>query len=476
MVFDPNLSKSPVQRAVEETLALSASRLDGNVRRQRAKAAMVLECTLHGYSEAKIAAVAARAQISTASIYRDFGDREALLVQSLEWVIAMFAQHWVTDTCEQEPIKRIEALLLAHGTALSDPFMGWIFRLYVHLANTSAPHLLVMARAARDANLAFWSAEISKLQLSGQIQVSDSSVLVAILLGAIERRSIFARMAFGENDHHEPKLEMVAEHTALALFQVYGTKIFWQGQSGAEGVGRRALGKDVAQIALPLKPLMDMPSQRLKEYGQRVLSRDVNRLDSDGRKVRVQLAAMLECIEVGYEAATMASVAARAGVSTATLYIDYPDKKALFLDAIVLQSRFRVDYYGLIGASASKTDTIASLVYSISSVLADPDFLWFHRVSMASEFSNAPLLIQSSRDTRSHTEAFWLDYLATLVEVGFLEAHDKGLIMNLLLGATQRRSVLSMVFFGASDVSQHNIAQLACASTDFVLRLIGSRA
>ena len=91
---------------------------------------------------------------------------------------------------------------------------------------------------------------------------------------------------------------------------------------------------------------------------------------------------------------------------------------------------------------------------------------------MASEISTAPALVQSSRDTRAHTEGFWLDYLASLVTAGFLMPSELPLTMNLLLGATQRRSVLSMVFFGADDVGVQEISSLALASTDFVLRLL----
>jgi AcrR family transcriptional regulator len=477
MVFDSNPMKSAVQRVVEETLALPVTRFDADTRRLRIKAAYILECVEHGYASAKIADVAARAQVSTATIYRDFGDRDVLLLESLEWVIGIFAQNWRVDSVVSDPVERLEALLLTHGQALADPFMGWIFRLYVHLANTAAPHLLVLAKAARDANLAFWQAEIAALEDQGWLVKTNHKITLAILLGAIERRTIFARLAFGENDDREPSLNAIAAHTALSLFKVYGSQAFWADRPDEAAPGW--LGDTVATHGLDRRmpaALLDLPSVRLKAFGDRVLSRDVNRLDADGRKVRVQLAAMLECLELGYEAATIASVAARSGVSTATFYNDYRDKRALFLDAIILQSRFRVDYLSLIDRHVAPADAIAAMVYSIAYVLADPDFLWFHRVSMASEISDAPNLIQSSRDTRAHTEGFWFEYLSSLEREGVLSASDQALTMNLLLGATQRRSVLSMIFFGVDDVRIENLSELALASTDFVMRLIGEPA
>jgi AcrR family transcriptional regulator len=477
MVFETNALKSRVQRAVEAVLAEpTTSRLDADARHRRLRAATVIECAEFGYASAKIASIAKRAQVSSASIYRDFGDRNGLLLEALQWVIGLFAENWVSETNETDPVKRIEALLLSHGLALSDPFMGWIFRLYVHLANTSAPHLIALARAARDANLAFWVAEIATLEAQGQIVQTDHKLTVAIILGAIERRSILSRMAFGENDNHSPALGAVAAHAALALFKVFGTKAFWADRSDKPAIGWVETGRAHHGLNnLPPKSLLDVPSKRLAAFAQRILARDVNRLDSEGRKVRIQLAAMLECIEVGYESAKMASVATRAGVSTATFYNDYPDKRALFIDAIILQARFRVDYHSLIDPAASPADTIAAMAFSIASVLADPNFLWFHRVSMASDISNAPELIQSSRDTRAYTEGFWYDYVTSLEASGVVQESDQALTINLLLGPTQRRSVLSMVFFGADDVSEQELSQLALASTDFVLRLIGTQ-
>ncbi len=478
MVFDGVTSKSPVQTAVEAMLAQPGSRTDVRSRRERTIAAMILECADKGYGDAKIVNIAKRAKVSTASVYRDFVDRDGLLMAALQTAVPLFGSNWLVVTEQTDPFKRVEALLLAHGRALDDPFMGWIFRLYVHLAHTKAPQMLAMARLARDANLATWMSEIAKMQADGHLVATDNHVIVAIILGAIERRTIFARMAFGENDDNAPDFVAVARHAALALFQVYGSAAFWA--SRTDKPTHFGCVKDVAtpHVALPTVPnpkaLMELPSRRLAEFASRLLRQDVDRLDARARRTRVQLAAMLECIDYGYEAATMASVAHRAGVSTATLYLDYKDKAALFLDAIILQSRFRVDYQSLINANEPMEASIVSLVYSLSYVLADPNFLWFHRVSMASEISAAPELIASSRQTRAYTETFWRNYMRRLQALGEIQECDLPLTVNLLLGATQRRSILSMVFFGIEDVSFTEIATLARASTEFVLRLIAS--
>jgi AcrR family transcriptional regulator len=474
MVFETHTNKSAVQAAVEAILEQPAGRHDAAARRERAKAAMILECARHGYAHSKISAVAKRAKISTASIYRDFGDRDNLLLQSLELAMGVFALNWVHETGEQEPVKRMESLLLAHGNALADPFSGWIFRLFIHFANTSAPQLLALGRAVRDANLAMWLNEIAKLEAAGHLVATNHRLTAALLLGAIERPTILSRMAFGETNNSGPAFQDVAKFKALALFQVFGTRAFWdkrQDKPAPGWVEDAAVDHGLARVRPAT--LFDPPSQRLKSYGEQVLARDVDRLDSDARRVRIQLAAIMECIDFGYEAATLARVAERAGVSTATFYQDYPNKRALFLDAILLQSHFKVDFKSRIEEYEAPQDAIAALVYSISKVLSDPNFLWFHRISMASEISDASDLIESNRAALAHTEGFWHDYLASLEASGQVIGHDNKLIVNSLLGPTQRRSILSMVFFGVDDADDNELSQIALASTDFVLRLIG---
>ena len=396
---------------------------------------------------------------------------------SIEILIPLFAQNWLQETNHTEPVLRIESLLAAHGNALADPFMGWLFRLYVHLAHSSVPQLLVLARVARDANLAFWEAEIRRLEVDGHLIATDRSQTVAIILGAIERRTILARLGFGEYDNNPPHFLDVAAHSALALFQVYGTPQFWAGRADEPVQGWVAADHDACVPYTPIgvspDALMELPSGRLSQFARGLLAQETDRLDTIGRKRRIQLAAMLECIEYGYEAATMARVANRAGVSTATLYLEYHDKPALFLDAIILQSKFQVNYLGLRRQGDSAAQFIVSMVYSLAQVLADPGFLWFHRISMASEISGAPELVASTRRTRSHTEGFWYDYFEGLVTGGDIISCDLPLTLNLLLGATQRRSVLSMIFFGPDDVSDEEIERLSKASTDFVLRLVG---
>jgi AcrR family transcriptional regulator len=462
--------KSFLYRALEAILEQPATRFDRAAREKRVMAAVIIECALNGYADARMIDIANRAKVSTATLYREYADRDALFITAIETALTLLGQGWRPNTLPDEPVERLKTLLLEHGRAWSDPFLGWIIRMYIIYANTKAPGLLALGKAARVSNMAYWHSQIEALETDGLINKGDTDTKLAIILGAIERRTIFARLAFGENDTHIPVLEDVAIHTAEAFFQVYGTEAFWASQKD-EGLSRQSM-MSVPEIELPVAKF-DSPSDRLREYAQRIMAADFDRLDVAGRQTRVLLAAMLTCMQSGYDAASMADVAETARVSTATLYLDYEDKQKLFTDAMLMQARFRADYNKLIDPALSVPNNIASLVCSIASVLGDPDFLWYHYVAMASEICDAPVLVASSRETRAYTEGFWIDYLNSLVKEGKLQPHDTVLSMNLLLGATQRRSVQSLVLFGKDDVSQDELAQLSVASTAFVLKLYG---
>ena len=79
--------------------------------------------------------------------------------------------------------------------------------------------------------------------------------------------------------------------------------------------------------------------------------------------------------------------------------------------------------------------------------LADPNFVWYHHMSMASDLAASPELIASARETRAHSEGFMIGYLESLIQDGMLAPCDLYLTINLLFGPTQRRSVMSMVLY-----------------------------
>jgi AcrR family transcriptional regulator len=481
----PIPTSSRLRDALEAITAQPAPRSDVQARDRRVMAAVLIECAQHGSTNARVVDIAKRARVSTATLYREYGDRDAVFSRALELGLTLLPRIWRPLPLPEEPLARLEALLKSHASFWSNPFIGWLIRMYVQYGNGKAPHLLALGRADRETSLAYWGQQIEGLVQEGFLVAGHTNTILNIILGAIERRTIFARLGFGEKDDHEPKIEDVINHTSMAIFQVFGTEQFWssrkdQRSAGWCGDGRPAFetGPELANdsqnfwaVGEP-QALLDLPSKRLAAYAERVLAQDHSRLDIAGRRTRIQLATMLECSDKGYEAVGMADIAARAKVSTATLYLDYADKEGLFLDVMLLQARLKLDYARLIG-NVRFQDAICNITFSIARVLADPKFLWFHYVSMASDLSQTPELIAYSRETRDHTEGFWKDYFRDLISRGILGPFDETLAMNLLLGATQRRSVQALVLYGVEDTDEEQIAHLAKISTEFLLRLVG---
>lgn len=461
---------SPLRVALETVLEDVAARRDHQARHRRIVAAVILECAQVGYTEAKIVDIATRAKVSTATIYRVYGDRDQLFIAALEMMLTLVVQVWQPKDLPQAPLDRLHALLLAHGKSWRDPDLGSIIRMYIFYANSKAPHLLQMGLASQKVDNAYWQSEIDGLEQQGLINGLDRDTRLAIILGAVERRTILARLGFGEQDDHQPDLERVARHSAEAFFQVYGTPLFWLNYAGS--LSFKPANGFVAPINPPVAKLQ-LPSLRLRAYAKRIMEEDIDRMNPQNRKVRIKLAAMLTCLNHGYDNASMAAVAEAAKVSTATLYLDYEDKQTLFLDALMMQARFIVDYHKLIDTSQPHGDTISSLIFSISRVLADPDFLWYHYAVMTSELSAAPDLVDASRETRTHNERFWRELLEQLILAGHLKPHDTLLSMNLLLGATQRGSIQALLLFGPEGAQTEKLADLSVASTAFVLRLFG---
>lgn len=482
---------SQLQKLVEDTLARRVGRFDAVGRLDRIRAALIQEIVETGYADASMAGVARRAGVSTATVYRDFKDKNGLLATCLEFVIPVLADNMSRAKNQEDPVRLVEELLNVHGEAFADPYMGWLFRLYINAIPSGGTKLSKVARAGRAKTEAFWSAQLSAFEDAGLLRPTDHMVVINLLLGAIERRTVLARLAFGEDDQHEPAVEDVSHHAARALFAVFGTADFfaarksepdcaWWAEAQALQAARPASLPDMfapgPKPATELQSSFQIPSARFARYAETTLSEPFNRLDAQARKRRVQVAALLECQAKGYDEATMASVARRAGVSTATLYRDYGEKRDLFSDALGWLGAWRVDQLRSVADAPSNDDLLTRMLASQAKVLADPDFIWLHRATMASQISEWPPIIENARKTRANSEQQWLRALKTLEDAGRLQGVCNLLCVNMLLGAAQRRTVLALVLFGADDSHEPAASVAIETAVEFMMRLHGTAA
>jgi AcrR family transcriptional regulator len=448
-----------VRAALEAILAKSVHRLDATARAERLKAAALMECAEKGYVNLTIADVARRAKISTATIYADYADRDALLASAMEMLFLIVAGDVIELPDEADPVRRVERLLIAHGMVYAEPLAKWFFRLHVTLAWAGHGHLRDMGRRVFDGIDAFWMAFLLRLVEEGHLAALELDLVVPILLGPVERCTIIAALACGDDSADRPRLEDVARHSAQALFKVYGR--------GGDGVRLRT---DM-QAAPALAQTGATPS--LQARLDQAMADVKGGQSPEQRKQRILLAAAVECRERGYNAASMIEVAARAGVSTAALYKHYNSKQSLFVRVLEQQMRDRRAFDHLRVAPAMSERTVAEAIFSLAQMESDPEWSWIPTTTMASELSGAAEIVTLAREQRQAVEAFWSGVLADLVSAGQLEPCDPALTLNLLSGAVERSGVLALILFGEEAVDLAKLAALAQASAAFLFQLHG---
>ena len=219
--------KSFVQLQVEADLNAPASRGDGAARRLRILAGAVQECSEVGIKEVSIAGVARRARISTATLYREHKDKSDLITQCMAYVMPLLAQSITTPIHDLNPFLCIKNMLIVHGKTIGDPFMTWLYRLYVGAGYTDEHNNVVnIARLGRLWTEVFWAEKLIALEQQGYLKPSAHIDTVNLLLGQIERRTILAQLLHGSDDVAEPSLEAVAHFAATGLFANLGTEAF----------------------------------------------------------------------------------------------------------------------------------------------------------------------------------------------------------------------------------------------------------
>ncbi len=219
--------KSLIQLKIEADLTAGAIRSDVDARRLRILAAAVQECSEVGFQNASIASVARRAGVSTATIYREHKDKVELIAKCVAYVVPILAQAVTSPEDAENPFINIRNMLISHGKAMGDPFMTWLYRLYVGADGLEQYESFVdIARAGRAFTQAHWATKLETLERQGYLVPSVHVETTNLLLGQIERRTILAQLLYGPTDSAKPSLEAVARFAATSLFASLGTDAF----------------------------------------------------------------------------------------------------------------------------------------------------------------------------------------------------------------------------------------------------------
>jgi AcrR family transcriptional regulator len=220
--------KSRIQLRVETDLLIDESVVTEESRRIRILSAAIQECAEVGYKNANMANVAKRASISTATLYRTFKDKTDLFIYSVVHVVQLLSEALITPISEADKFIEVKKMLINHGQAMGDPFLIWLYRLYVNSENDdNARALALVAKMGRTATEQQWQAQLMRLESQGYLRPAPYSVTINLLLGQIERQTILWNMMFGQEEGHEQRLEDASNFAAISLFANLGTKAFF---------------------------------------------------------------------------------------------------------------------------------------------------------------------------------------------------------------------------------------------------------
>lgn len=419
---------SNVQRFLEKTRLTPIVRGDNSGRLDRIRAAVIEECAEKSYRLASMASIAKRAKVSTASLYRDFGNREALLEHVATYTAPLIAADLVLDMSETEPRERTISLLKAQASIFSNPHANWLYRAHVSGEVEKGQGLIPVGAQSRTQIEAFWRKEVMGLQRNGVATNFCIDDCVNFLLGASQRRTLLALLLFGPHDVGEPSKDVAIESAVDWFLAISPT-------------ANIAPSPNLSCLKLAV------PSTIQKEV-EADLMRQRDRTDSKGRHLKILASAVQECSEVGFNQASMTQVATRAGVSTATLYEHFHDKDDMFVKAVGYVMPMLTASVTKAPTSTSPCDRIAEMLVNHGSACLDPFMAWLYRLYVSFEGQDNSIAGHLGRASRIMTEQFWSGQLKTLEDQGYLLPSDHSVTVNLLLGGIERRTLLSVLLLG----------------------------
>jgi AcrR family transcriptional regulator len=448
-----------VQASLEAVLSKTGSRHDTIARFERVKAAALMECAENGYSALTMVGIARRAKVSTASIYAAFEDRDAVLVAAMEMLFTIMAGDVIEVPKNEDAQDRVEQLLIAHGFVYLQPLTLWTFRLHMILAWSGHGHLQEMGLRIFQGIDAFWRCLLGELVAEGHLIDMNYEEVVPLLLGPIERCTIISRLSCGDEENEGLRHEDVARYGAQMLFSLWGSDAWWAAKGGQSCMSIRANRSDSENQNLTehrFSPAhqselayFDPPS--CQERLELELSSNRQSLTNRARRDRLLLAAAVVCQQNSYKAASMQDVADRSRISTASIYKVFDDKADLFVCALEAELNTRGAIPRLLLQGSWEID-VARTLFVIAKRAIDPQWAWMHNIVMGSEISGTPPVVIIARQSRQMEESFLKDVVFSHPKIANLECFDEALIVNWLLGALERRGVLSLLLFGRGEV------------------------
>ncbi len=228
------------------------------------------------------------------------------------------------------------------------------------------------------------------------------------------------------------------------------------------------------------------PNLSVRPALEALLTRTGGRFDSQARQGRVLAAALMACAETGYANFTIADIAQRARVSTATIYAGYRDRDALLVAAIELVLEIVAQDVIELPDTQDPVRQVELLLIAHGAVYRDPLMIWILRMHVTLASSGHGHLHRIGRQVFEGIDRYWAAFLGGLVQAGHLQPLDPERAVPVILGPVERCTILARLACGPhhqpgpalETVARHAAHTLfaACGSASVQARLGASPA
>lgn len=461
-------SHPPFKRQVVACLAAPIRRNDDDARRRAILAAVLQEWAEVGFLKANVTSITVHAGVSTATLYRLFPNRQDMNREALRLGHELILAAMQDRVIHPNPIRNLIELTLHYASILLERQYRQFSIAQTFQVRRDTPNGEAASNEAQTGHLAlhrFWQNEITKLIEAGFVEPGRLHHQMFRLIGPIEARALHWFQA--GRGHYVPNQSWLHEMIDVVegFFRIYGTKKYqifsrtyqldWVGQSISaanqspsarphadplvkpEGLPLIRDFERSLEVGPPPKDFMEFAFRQLEQMS----SRQANRLNATNRRTRILAAAIYENYEHGFENLSMSAIAKRAGVSTATLYRQFPNDAALHEEVHALGLSL---FCAWVGQDNSQTNPLARMTAYILRPLKtymDPDnlrlgsiqFGLIARVEEGGTLPTGPLLIR-------YIFGFWAKRFGRLIAENYINKPPSWTMIHDIFGPIQSMS------------------------------------
>lgn len=456
------------EQQIRDQLAVRVRRHDDGTRSYLILAAVLQEWAEVGLLSAQMTTIAARAKVSTATLYRLFLNRDDMHLETLALGQQMLVEAMKKCPSHPNPVRALFELAQHFASILQEAYFKQFSLSQTFLVRMDSPvreQASIIASAGHTAIQHLWHERLEALIAAGYVQQASIQHMASRLIGPIEARTLHWYQS-GRGTYH-PSQGWFQEIIGIveAFFKIYGTETYrsakqslgWDwgsfvevpqppqaeppGTEDALPGGASLMYLDALEQAVASGPLPTDFIEFVESQLDFILADKSNRLDPSDRHLRIVAATLLENYRLGFEQLNMAAVAKKAGVSTATLYKLFPDSLKLYQDAHSLGLAFFSAWVSREVQEENPLTRVATYIKIAVDTYLDPRSLKVSSIQFG-------LLADRGRETRLQTSnfikgyifAFWSRRFGLLIEENYIQGEIDWAMIHALYGPIQSLS------------------------------------